>query len=235
MNGNRLFGMGIIAGSLAFAGIPAAEASYTVNGLGFGTATASVWCAPNAPPAAPNYSATSTGFVPTASFGPGLAGCNPNTSVFVSAGSFWRANTQAVALGGDTVAWDHSLSLATPTSPMATTFLDVTATLIDSFTVEFSIDWAGSDAGTAQHLQWFDMSGPTAVLLGEEVRVGPWSETDFIKTILFPGGGLDTGGEEFLVMVSDGVAMSTIPEPSTFALAALGLAGMSLKSRRKPA
>ena len=237
MNSRTFLRASVATASLLFAAIPSAEASYSVNGFGFGTATASVWCAPNAPPAAPNHTGTSTGFVPTKSFGPGLAGCNPNTSVFVSAGSFWRSNAQATALGGDTVAWDHSMSSVTPTSPVATTSLDVLATIIDPTTVEFNIDWAGSDAGTAQHLQWFDMSSPASpVFLGEEFRIGAWSETDFIKTITMPSGGLGSGGEEFLVMLSDGVATSIperVPEPSTFALGALGLLGMSWTRRRK--
>ena len=218
-----LFRVGLVAGSLLYATLPSAEGSYSVNGIGFGTATVNVWCAPNAPPAAPNHTLSSTGFVPTVALGPGLAGCNPNTSGFVSAGSFWRANVAVTALGGDTVHWDHSLSLVTPTSPVATTSLVVDSLITSPTTVNFIINWAGSDPGTAQHLQWFDVtSSGTPILLGEEVRVGPWSETGFIKTIVKPSGGLGSGGEEFLRMVSDGVATSIIPEPSALALTALG-------------
>lgn len=218
-----LFRVGLATGSLLFATIPSAEGSYSVNGFGFGTATVNVWCAPNAPPAAPNHTLSNTGFVPTVSLGPGLAGCNPNTSGFVSAGSFWRANVAVTALGGDTVQWDHSLSLVTPTSPMATTSLVVDSMITSPTTVSFIIDWAGSDPGTAQHLQWFDVTSPgSPILLGEEVRVGPWSQMDFVKTIVKPSGGLGSGGEEFLLMVSDGVATSIIPEPSALALMALG-------------
>lgn len=218
-----LFRAGLVTGSLLFATIPSAEGSYSVNGFGFGTATVKVWCPPNAPPAAPNHFMTVTGFVPTVALGPGLAGCNPGTSGFVSAGSFWRANVAVTALGGDTVQWDHSLSLVTPTSPIATTSLSVDSMITSSTTVDFIIDWAGSDPGTAQHLKWFDVTSTgSPILLGEETRVGPWSEVDFVKTIVKPSGGLGSGGEGFLLMVSDGVATSIIPEPSALALIALG-------------
>jgi hypothetical protein len=46
---------------------------------------------------------TVTGFVPTAQIPPPAlpGGCNPATSGFISGGSLWRWNTQAVAAGGD--------------------------------------------------------------------------------------------------------------------------------------
>lgn len=218
---------GLAVGLLLLAAAPWVEASYSVNVFGNGTATASVWCHPNAPPAPPTATSTVTGAVPTTGFNPPpVPGCNPLTQVFVSAGSLWRTNTRAAAAGGDTVAWDHSMSLVTPTSPFASTSLFVNAHIITSpTTVEFPIFWEGSDPGTAQHLQWYDTRlgpiGPGS-LLGEEIRIGPWLES-FTKPISVPLGGLGSGGEAFLVMVSDGVATST-PEPAALALMAFGTA-----------
>lgn len=203
----------VAAGLPLFVAVSSAEASYSVNGLGNGTATASIWVHPNAPPAPPTASSTVSGFVPTTGFNPPpVPGSNPLTTVFVSAGSFWRANTVATAAGGDTVAWDHSLDVITPTSPVASTNLVVDSVMISPTTVNFVISWSGTDAGTAQHLQWFDVTSPgSPILLGDEFRVGPWSET-FTRTITMPG--LLPDGSN-LLMASDGAATSLLPEPMT--------------------
>ncbi len=97
---NNFLKLALIVGAL-FIGFPQrAEAVHgTVNGFGYGTSTVQIWCAPNAPPAAPDYVDSQTGFVPTASLGPGLAGCNPNTRGFISGGSFWRWNQSWAARG----------------------------------------------------------------------------------------------------------------------------------------
>lgn len=217
----------VAAGLPLFVAISSVEASYSVNGLGNGTATASIWVHPNAPPNPPTATSTVTGSVPTTGFNPPpVPGSNPLTQVFVSAGSFWRANTVAQAAGGDTVAWDHSLSLITPTSPVAMTSLSVDSMFTGPTSVDFLISWSGSDAGTAQHLQWFDATSPgSPVLLDEEIRVGPWSET-FVKTISMPG--LLPDGSN-LLMFSDGAATS-IPEPMSLTVVA-GAATLLIRRR----
>lgn len=166
--------LALIVGPL-FVGFSQRAAAYsgTVNGFGWGTATVRVWCAPNAPPNPPNHQDSQDGFVPTASVGPGLAGCNPNTWGFLSGGSFWRWNERHAALGGDVVDDPDLLSLVTPTSSDAEGVLFVSGTVLDPFTAEFTISWAGSDAGVATYLAWYE--GDT--LLDERLQIGPWAET----------------------------------------------------------
>lgn len=197
-----------------------------VNGFGFGTATVNIWCAPNAPPAAPNFTQSQTGFVPTAMLGPGLAGCNPNTSGFLSGGSLWRWNQQVVSMGGDTVD-DHSLlPLVTPTSTLASGSVSVIGNPVSSSSASFLISWSGSDPGVAAHLAWYEGS----TLLYELLRVGPWSETISVSI---------TSSEsiEDIVLRASGAAVSltSVPVPAAIWLLGSGLLVFINATRRKKA
>src|SRR5712692_5016214 len=82
-------------------------------------------------------------------------------------------NERHAALGGDIVDDPDLLSLVTPTSSDAEGALSVSGTVLDPFSAEFTISWAGSDAGVAAYLAWYE--GDT--LLDERLQIGPWSET----------------------------------------------------------
>ena len=204
--------LGVITSTVLTVTPRLAEAlSGEVNGFGYGTATVNIWCAPNAPPAAANFTQSQTGFVPTASLGPGLAGCNPNTSGFLSGGSLWRWNQQKVSMGGDTVD-DHSLlPFVTPTSTLASGTVSVIGDPTSSSSALFTISWSGSDPGVAAHLAWYE--GTT--LLYELLRVGPWSETIGVSIT-------STGPIEDVVLRASGAAVSLVAVPAPAAIWLLG-------------
>lgn len=216
----------------ALVAVPAADAragwSTTVNGVGFGSVQVDVWCFPNAPPGAPNHTAGAVGFGVGAALGPGLAGCNPATNVSASIGALWSSNHAGAAVGGDTISDVDLYPLVTPTSYIATITLAVSASITAPDTALFTVSWTGSDPGTAQRLRWYSDDSLT-VLLAEELRVGPFGET-FDKSVTNTGG---LAGD--IVMVADGIATSTVPEPSALALAAVGAAGVGWARRRRAA
>ena len=215
----------VLAQAAALVAVRQAEAwSYRVNGYGWGTVTVKVWCWPNAPPAAPSYSAGGgPGFGATASLGPGLPGCNPLTRVRRTNGALWQNSGPWVAGGGDTVGGHDLYPLVTPTSLVADGDLDVAASILSSTSAMFTITWHGSDPGVAAHLEWYE--GGT--LLADKLRIGPWSETIFVAIT-------SIGPIEDVEMVASGVATS-LPEPGTLALLGLGLAPVLRRSRRVPA
>jgi hypothetical protein len=205
--------------------------STSVNGLGFGNVQVDVWCFPNAPPGAPNYTAVAGGFGAAAALGPGLAGCDPATTVAASIGVLWTSEHNGVAAGGDTIDSVDLYPLVTPTSPVATISLSVVGTVLDPETVLFTIDWSGSDAGTAQRLQWYSDDTLTT-LLHEELRVGPFDEA-FGVAVFNPIG---MGGADTIVLVADGIATSVVPEPASLAPAGVAAAvGLAARRRFRPA
>lgn len=195
--------------------------SWTVNGIGWGNATVNVWCWPNAPPAAPNFTAGgAAGFNVSRSLGPGLPGCNPVTEVSSANGALWQNETSWKAGGGDTVD-DHSLlPLVTPSSALATGSLVVAATTTGPTSADFFVTWSGSDPGVASHLAWYE--GPS--LLHSELRVGPWSDVGYLVSIT------SAGPIEDVELRGSGIAV-TLPEPATLSLLALG--GLVVTRRRR--
>ncbi|MCC6321547.1 MAG: hypothetical protein IT438_08965 [Phycisphaerales bacterium] len=193
----------------------------SVNGFGFGTAEVRVWCAPNAPPAAPNHFVSNGPmFGPSASLGPGLAGCNPATFGSLTGGGLWRWNVASSALGGDVVDGYDLYPLVTPTSFSASASLVTSGSVLSSSSAMFTISWSGSDMGTAQRLRWLE---PDGSLIREELRVGPWSETfTALITSSFP--------IEEIRLETCGVVTS-IPSPGGAIL--LALAGFAIPRRRR--
>ena len=136
---------------------PRAEAlQYNVKG-GFGFAEASVWCAPNKPPAAADYYEKNNGLFPTVHFGPGLPGCNPVTEVGMSYRFLGFAETRT-ARGGDSVDDPSLLSLVRRVSPHATGATVVGGEVTSPTSALFTILWYGSDAGVATRISWYEGS-----------------------------------------------------------------------------
>ncbi|MFN0011818.1 MAG: hypothetical protein ACKVS8_09270 [Phycisphaerales bacterium] len=194
-----------------------------INGFGNGFVTVKVWCSPNRPPAAPDYEDTAFGDNPTASLGPNLPGCDPQTKVRLSGepGIFNRYSGNATSAGGDWVDGHELVPLVTPTAPFAFISLDVVTVPTSATSADYMVSWFGSDMGTAQMLRWRTPGGD---LLREELRVGPFSEM-FTASIDTPG-----LAWEGVILETQGIA-SSIPTPGAAALLSLG--GLLAARRRR--
>lgn len=198
--------------------------TFEVNGLGFGMVGVQVWCAPNGPPADPNYVAGDIGWSASASLGPGLAGCHPITQVSKTLGPLWSVSGPWKAAGGDSVDAPDLLSLVTPTSYVAYGDINISAEILGEHSAEFTIQWSGSDLGVAAWLGWYEGDN----MLNEVTRVGPWSETLVIEIE-------STDSINDVVLKGAGVALSkAVPEPATLGLVGVGLVLGILAFRRQP-
>jgi hypothetical protein len=209
---------------------------------------------------------TTTGFVPTAEISAAKgnlpAGCDPQTTIFLSGGSFWRWNGQQVAAGGDKVSWtgswvngfgygtvvldaDDGLSgLVTPTSPVASGALAVSTTTLSPTEVLYSIAWSGSDLGVAQRLRWYEYPttppGDYGGFVGDNTALPGWSSLASLRAEVTRVGPWSTT-ESFLITAKDannlilalgGIAVS-VPEPSTVALLCVGLVFAGVAAYRR--
>jgi len=211
-----------------------ARAGVVTNGNGWGVASVAVWCKPNKPPAAPSHSFTTQfGPAPFAFAGPNLAGCNPNTSVWVNSAGLpnlrvWSGYQRAA--GGDITSADDDdlLKFVTPVSEDASGDLYMTGTVISDM-VEFEGYMTNSDSGVAQRIEWLDMTDPDEPeLLGSLLFVGQGASglTEPIDmSIPIPSGGLD-----YLEVHADMLATS-LPEPTTVAMLVIGGLGALLRRR----
>lgn len=183
-----------------------ARAAHVVDGFGFGSITSEVWCAPNAPPALSSNAGFAAGGPVLASIvGPGLAGgCNAATAAGGTNAPLWTMTSVSIAGGGDTATDVGDLfSFVTPVSSLATTELSVIGEILSSNQASFSLNWSGSDSGTAQRLRWFE--GTT--LLHEELRFGAWNES--LQVLI-----TSTGDINLVDLSSESLAVS-VPEPLT--------------------
>ena len=223
----------------ALSALPArpARADWSVVG-GNGFARVRVWCAPNAPPAAPNVDgrAPAAGLAPlpiVAAAGPGIAGCNNLTRgsvVLNNAPGAPLVSARARAAGGDVVMLPPSdilYAMVTPTLFLSAVDVDVFATLLPGSSATFAITWSGSDPGTAASLEWYDVSGATPTLLGSELRIGAWSES-ITRSFALP-----LGNPDFLELRGSAVATSITPEPASVVLLGGGLLLLAGAARRR--
>ncbi len=202
-------------------------ASWTGNGFGFGTVSASIWCPPAAPPGAPTATATATGFGVAVGVGPGV--CAPpaaGTSASASNGAFWQGAAAATAVGGGSAGGPEELvPLVTPTSPSASASLSLFGTDIGTG-VAFTLFWSLSDAGTAARVRFF--SGLT--LVDEITHVGAFSLGEGL-TILGDPASISVEG---LVLATSIPGHQPVPEPASVSLAVIGLGmGLFLTRRRR--
>lgn len=206
--------------------VPAGAASFTSNGLGFGTVSASVWCPPAAPPGAPTATATATGFGVSVAVGPGV--CAPPagaTSASASNGVFWQGAAAAAAAGGGSSGGPEELvPLVTPTSPSAFASLSLSGTPAAGG-VGFHLVWSLSDAGTAARIRYF--SGLS--LLAEVTHVGAFSLTE---DLIIPGDPSSIYAEG-LVLATSIPGHPAVPEPASVSLAVIGLGMGLLVARRR--
>jgi hypothetical protein len=174
----------------------------------------------------------------------------------------WNWTGASAAAGGDKVSWagswingfgygtvtlDPGLPAVTPTSPLASISLAVSAVGPASGgvgPVTYTVTWSGTDPGTGQILRWYDYGGSStgfsgpgtdntdlpgwsslSTLLEEIDRIGPWSET-LMRTFTV------AAGHEIILAVN-GVAASIVPEPGTLALLAGGFFLIAALQRRR--
>jgi hypothetical protein len=183
------------------------------NGLGFGTVSVSVWCFPNAPPAAPSFAAfAGPGFFSSAALGPAIPGCNPATTISGANNVLWNTTWGWVAGGGDSVAGDGEdlFPFLTPSSTLATGSLSVGGTVINDTTVEFKGSYSLSDPGVGIRISWFSEANP---MIGGELlfKVGGAS-SDFDVMAVDPMGTAD------VELKTEVAALSLTPEPASIML-----------------
>ena len=203
-----------------------AWADWATNGFGGGAVKLSVWCGIDPTRFAPSAVAFDVGaFAATATI-PGTvprpAACNAGTTGFSNNRAGWRHDSVLNPLGGDSL---HDgidiLYLVTPTSANASTSITVSGQVVNPTTAEFSVNWSGTDPGTAQRLRWYELSvspipgggdsqnmpslSSQGALLHEELRIGPWSEQ-----VLIP---ITAGDVTNILLVGDAVA-TTVLEPA---------------------
>ena len=158
---------------------------------------------------------------------------NPATFIKLRGNVLWSWSGGAVAAGGDT---DDNVNLrpyVTPVSPVASTFLNVSGSIVSSTHADFTINWSGSDRGTAQELTWYQYTGTIppgftgdntqlpnwsseSTLLESILRVGPWNET---LTVDITGVNVNQ-----IILATSGIATS-IPEPASLLLLGIGAVG----------
>ncbi len=214
-----------------------ANAAHIVNGVGFGSITASVWCG-SAPPAAPTIRVPATGksitlIVP----GPAAAGCAPvpvgggpfPTVAGGTNGIFWGMASLSRAAPGDAASDDSPPNLDAmihPISASTTAMISVVGRILDADDAQFAIDWSGNNSGAAASLEWTD-SVTGRDLISPIIQVGPWSDTDLMVTVHDPSGTND------ILLTSGTLAVATVPEPASFAALATGLVLLGLLLRRR--
>jgi hypothetical protein len=138
--------------------IPAlAGASWSANGFAYGTVTANVRCSRG------GYSYwNKTGFRVSVSI-PGTVSrpsdCSRSTSASAKITGPWSGEAKCNPGPGDGCDLKTLDGLVTPVSPNASTTLSIVGKKISPTTVEFTVSWKGSDAGTAQRVNWFEYKG----------------------------------------------------------------------------
>ena len=190
-------------------------------------------------------------------------GCDANTFIALAGGPLWTWKGGGNGVNGDKVDWSKSWinglgygqvlldpndsldSAITAVSQNASISLDVSAIQTSPTTATFTIEWSGSDLGTAQHLRWYEYTGPApdqtlfegdntelpnwdslSMLVHEEFRVGPWDETIFVDI------NASTNMSNIILSVN-GVAASIVPIPASAWLFGSAVAGLIGFKRRK--
>jgi hypothetical protein len=202
------------------------------------------------------HTAVGTGLNPTASLGPGLAGCNSATKINLTGGPFWTWTGAATAAGGDRVSWarswvngfgygqvtlDPNTLVVTPVSPEASITFSVSTTDVTSTSLHYTITWSGTDAGTAESFAWYSYAGTVgSSFVGDNTDLPNWSTlSNLLATDTQHGPWSETlqgtlqfpEGDEVILAVN-GVAASIVPEPATWAMMLAGFAGLAFAGRR---
>jgi hypothetical protein len=219
---------------LLLAGPPSADAARVTISALFGwnaRVTASVWCAPNAPPALPNATGTALDFfdIPGAVRGHGAPlppTCTPGTFANGRGASFWRDASASAALLGDSADGSPALlSMLTPVSYKSTSNLTVWGSVIDSFSAIFHVTYSSSDIGSGSLERWYDYETGD-LLAGPLIQIGKSGSFDItIK---------DRSGWDHIVLDTEVASRSLpAPEPGTLAYLGSGLVGLSSLLRKR--
>lgn len=229
----------IFFGSVLLAAAPSG-ATWFNNGIGLGAVRLDVTCATvlTPPPAlSPIAFSASVSIPPTV---PRPAACNPGSFGSSANGLFWsHVSTLAPVPGSGDGFLDAATDLIpfiTP-SPIANITLSETATELSSTQVQFTVAWSGSNKSSALRIRAFDYSlslspGTPPGFNGDVTSLPSWSTS---STLLFNSGILVGDGSSHtfsftvtdanlgnLIITGDDAALTTVPEPSTFAIVLLG-------------
>jgi hypothetical protein len=232
-------GMMIGHGQLAWAGWTG-----SMNGAAYGKASANATSSTAKSNAANSAVMTtpSAAIKPTTGYSgsaplPSGASASTYSRIKGLAGYVWQAST--VAANGDKTDDSELIPFVTPTSPMATTTLDVLSVSIDTngcgagqALYTFIWHWSGSDAGTAQQVKFYEFDGelPTNSDSWANADVGslsnavPLGDPIIASLPIFCDGPCPTNFDEVVTnsicgpadsnkmyMVTDGIAVSLPP------------------------
>lgn len=206
----------------------AVAGSATVNGIGFGSVSGSVWCSPNAPPAPPNlFKSDPNRRFASVTLGPGIRRCRPATFITMTLGNSWRVTEHWHVAGGDIVDDPSLLSMLTPTNYNAQGSLSIFGVQESPTAVLFQISFFGSDKGVGAEETFVDKNTNT-MLAGPLIQIG--SGVNVTDSILVN----DPNGVGNIVLGTEVAAVSKVtPEPSSLLLLGTGLVGLVSVIRRK--
>jgi hypothetical protein len=226
-----------------------------VNGYGGGNVRVSVWCNPNAPPAAPDASAFqttgrftsgATASIPGAppNGAPLPARCTPGTNITGTNRAFWTTNWAGAEVAGDKTAGDGTSLLMTlsPKYYSSSYSVNVNGSMLDPTHAMFTGSYYLSNSNAAFSIEWFSTNGngidapqSSWILLDDIPETLGYAKGSISKNVFDPYAISDPYGiTDDLVMEIDvaGTSVPT-PEPGSLLLLGSGLAGLAGMLRKR--